>query len=165
MVMLAADIAFVIGVDTHKDTHSAAVLDRTGSVVWRGRDATTPAGLRRLVDTAHDHALGQRLWAIEQTGSYGSGLVMLLEALGEVAVEIDRPSRPARRNGAKNDDLDAVRAAREALSREHLAAPRSRGRREAIRALLTARRGAIHARTAAICQLKALVVIAAPGRY
>jgi transposase len=130
--------------------------------VWRGRDATTPAGLRRLVDTAHDHARGQRLWAIEQTGSYGSGLVMLLEALGEVAVEIDRPSRPARRNGAKNDDLDAVRAAREALSREHLAAPRSRGRREAIRALLTARRGAIHARTAAICQLKALVVIAAP---
>ena len=46
-------------------------------------------------------------------------------------MEIDRPARPARRNGAKSDELDAVRAAREALSREHPAASRARGDREA----------------------------------
>ena len=34
------------------------------------------------------------------------------------------PERPARRNGAKSDELDAIRAAREALSRDHLAQPR-----------------------------------------
>ena len=72
--------------------------------------------------------------------------------------EIDRPARPARRNGAKTDDLDAVRAAREALSRDHLAAPRARGDREAMRVLLAARHGAIVARTKAIGQLKALIV-------
>ena len=41
------------------------------------------------------------------------------------------PARPARRNGAKSDELDAVRAAREALSREHPAALRARGDWEA----------------------------------
>jgi transposase len=33
-------------------------------------------------------------------------------------VEIDRPARQARRHGAKNDELDAVPAVREALSRD-----------------------------------------------
>jgi transposase len=61
-------------------------------------------------------------------------------------VEIDRPARPARRNGAKTDDLDAVRAAREALGRDHLAQPRRRGDREAIRVLLTTRHSAMRAR-------------------
>ncbi len=71
----------------------------------------------------------------------------------------NRPTRaPARRDGAKSDDLDAVRAAREALTREHLAAPRARGDREAMRVLLTTREGAITARTKAIGQLKALIV-------
>lgn len=51
-----------------------------------------------------------------------------------------------------------MRAAREALAREHLAAPRARGDREAMRALLAARHGAIVARTKAIGQLKALIV-------
>ncbi|MGD8201891.1 hypothetical protein ACQE98_14680 [Ornithinimicrobium sp. W1679] len=75
-----------------------------------------------------------------------------------MVVGIDRPSRPARRNGAKSDELDAVRAAREALSREHHAAPRARGDREALRVLLTARHGAVVGRTKAIGQLKALIV-------
>jgi transposase len=74
--------------------------------------------------------------------------------------EIDRPKRPARRDGAKSDELDAVRAAREALQREHLAQPRARGEREAIRVLLITRRSAISARTKAINHLKALVVTA-----
>jgi transposase len=77
---------------------------------------------------------------------------------GEWVVEIDRPARPARRNGAKTDALDAVRAAREALAREHLAQPRRRGPREALRVLLTTREGAVQARTKTINHLKALVV-------
>jgi transposase len=72
--------------------------------------------------------------------------------------EIDRPARPARRNGANSDDLDAARAAREALGREHLAQPRRRGDREAVRVLLATRQGAVQSRTPAICHLKALVV-------
>jgi transposase len=64
----------------------------------------------------------------------------------------------ARRNGAKSDELDAARAAGEALSRTHLAQPRRRGDREALRVLLATREGAILARTKAVGQLKALIV-------
>ena len=85
---------------------------------------TDAFGYRRLRSFADQQAPERRVWAIEGTGSYGAGLTTSLLEHGEWVVEIDRPARPARRDGAKSDDLDAVRAAREALSREHLAAPR-----------------------------------------
>jgi hypothetical protein len=84
-------------------------------------------------------------------------MASFLAERGEWVIEIDRPRRPARRTG-KSDALDAVRAAREALGRDHLTAPRRRGDHQALRVLLATRRGAVAARTAAINQLKALVV-------
>ncbi|WZO54578.1 transposase [Microbacterium sp. LWH7-1.2] len=123
--------------------------------------ATDAFGYRRLQAFADSAAPGKRVWAIEGTGSYGAGLTTSLLEHGEWVVEIDRPARPARRDGAKSDDLDAVRAAREALSRDHLAAPRSRGDREALRVLVSAWQGAVVSRTKAIGQLKALIVNAA----
>ena len=158
MSMLAGQIDFVIGVDTHRDTNTAAVVTEAGAVVAQQRCTTDAMGYRRVVAFADEHAPGRRVWAIEGTGSFGSGLTTHLLERGEWVVEIDRPARPARRNGAKTDDLDAVRAAREALARDHLAAPRARGDREAMRVLLAARQGAIVARTKAIGQLKALIV-------
>src|SRR3954452_11981992 len=161
MGMLAEQADHVIGVDTHRDSHAAAaVAARTGAV-----DATTtiPAdafGYKRLLRFARKHAPGRRVWAIESSGSFGSGLTSFLLAHGEWVVEVDRPKRPTRRNGAKSDELDAIRAAREALGRDHLAQPRARGDREAVRVLLITRRGAIRARTKAINHLKALVVTA-----
>jgi hypothetical protein len=62
-------------------------------------------------------------------------------------VELDRPERATRRNGAKSDPLDAIRAAREALARTRLGAPRSSGQRQALSVLLTARRSAVDAAT------------------
>jgi transposase len=56
--------------------------------------------------------------------------------------------------------LDAIRAAKEALSTEHLIQPRIRGEREALRVLLVTRHGAVLAATAAINQLKGLIVSA-----
>jgi transposase len=100
----------------------------------------------------------RRCWAIEGTGSFGAGLTTDLLEQGEWVIEIDRPARPARRNGAKSDVLDAYRAAREAMGREHLAQPRRRGVREGIRVLLCTREGAVRARSRAPCHLQALVV-------
>jgi transposase len=57
----------------------------------------------------------------------GAGLTRFLHAHGEQVVELDRPKRAARRHGTKSDSLDAVRAAREALGRDHLAQPRAAG--------------------------------------
>jgi transposase len=78
-------------------------------------------------------------------------------------IELDRPSRPTRRHGAKSDPIDAVRAAREALSREHLSEPRADGERQALSVRLAARRLAVDAGSDAQRQIHALVV-AAPER-
>lgn len=157
--MLSGQVDYVIGVDTHRDTNTAAVVEAsTGAVVDDLQCTTDAMGYKRCYAFAAGRAPGRRVWAIEGTGSFGAGLTTFLLEHGEWVVEIDRPSRPARRDGAKTDDLDAVRAAREALAREHLAAPRARGNREAIRVLLTARQGAVVGRTKAIGQLKAMIV-------
>src|SRR4051812_1704860 len=160
MGMLAEDVDHVIGVDTHRDTHSAAIVAVTGVVVAHRGEPATPFGYKRLLRFVRHHAGPRRVWAIESSGSYGAGLTAFLLEHGEWVVEVYRPARPARRNGAKSDELDAVRAAHEALAREHLAQPRCRGEREAVRVLLITRRGAVRARTKAINHLKALVVTA-----
>jgi transposase len=159
---LAELVSHVIGVDTHKDTHTGAVVIALSG----GTEAieTVPAnrvGYESLLEMADSHAdPTERAWAIEGTGSYGAGLAEFLTARGEWVIEIDRPTRPARRDGAKSDALDAVRAAREALGRERWAAPRARGEREAMRVLVTTREGAVRDRTRAINQLKAMTVSA-----
>jgi transposase len=158
MGMLADRVDYVIGVDTHRDSHSVAVCKPSGAVTAEATAAADAFGYRRLLRFASEEAAGRRVWAIEGTGSFGAGLTTFLLEQGEWVVEVDRPARPARRNGAKSDELDAARAAGEALSRRHLAQPRRRGDREALRVLLAARQGAITARTKAIGQLKGLIV-------
>ena len=156
--MLADQVDHVIGIDTHRDAHSVAVCSPSGGVVAETRVAADAFGYKRLLRFAARQAPRRRVWAIEGTGSFGAGLTAFLLEHGEWVVEVDRPARPARRNGSKTDALDAARAAREALAREYLAQPRRRGSREAIRVLLATRDGAVVARTKAISQLKALII-------
>lgn len=158
MSMLAGMVDAVIGVDTHRDHHTVAVVDTAGGSMAAIELAADAFRSRRMLAFGKEHAPGRRVWAIEGTGSFGAGLTTYLLEHEEWVVEIDRPARPARRNGAETDELDAVRAAREALARDHLAQPRQRGDREAMRVLLTTRAGTVVARTKAICQLKALIV-------
>ena len=75
----------------------------------------------------------------------------------EIVREIDSPRRPARRMGKKDDDIDAIRAAREALGRDVLAEPRCTGDRDAMATLLVARRSAVQMATDTERQLLALV--------
>jgi transposase len=159
MSMLADDHDVVIGVDTHKHTHTAAALRPTGAVLEQLTVPADPRGYRRLIAFGQGHG-DSRLWAIEGTGSFGAGLTTALVAHGERVVEVDRPKRPARRAGAKSDDIDAVRAARQALAGDGVAEPRCRGEREAIRVLLATRAQAIEFRTWAISALHALVTSA-----
>jgi len=157
MTVLADRVDGVIGVDTHRDTLTAAAVTAVGGLLGQLVVAADAAGYQRLLDFARARVPGRRCFAVEGAGSYGAGLTRLLVERGEWVVEVDRPKRPARRGG-KSDALDAVRAAREALAQERLAAPRRRGDREALRVLLATRQGAVTARTGAINQLKALIV-------
>lgn len=160
MPMLAELVELVIGVDTHADTHTAALV----AVDTRALLATitVPAdadGYTQLLELAEAHG-GLRCWAIEGTGGYGAGLARHLAEHTEKVIELDRPVRPARRAGAKSDVIDAERAARDALARTHLAAPKTGPERAALQALLTARRSAVDAATTAQRQLRALVITA-----
>jgi transposase len=160
MSMLAELVEVVIGVDTHKDTHTAVVLEaRTGAVLARATVAANPDGYAELVALAEQHA-GLRAWAMEGTGGYGAGLARHLADAGELVVELDRPKRPARRAGAKSDPIDAERAARDALARTRLAQPKTGPERAALQMRLTARRAAVEAATAAQRQLLAMVITA-----
>jgi transposase len=160
MAMLAEHVDGVIGVDTHTHNLTAAAVNPVGAVLGQRTEPAQLAGYQRLLRFGRVRVPGRRVWALEGTGSYGAGLAAFLADHHEQVVEIDRPARPARRDGANSDLLDAARAAREALARTHLARPRARGRREALRVLLACRHGAVQARTAAVNQLKALLVTA-----
>jgi transposase len=160
MNSLAEIVEVVIGVDTHVETHTAAVVDaHTGAVLDELTVPTTPGGYQELVDLADAHS-PLRAWAVEGTGGHGAGLARHLARGEEVVVELDRPERAKRRHGAKSDPLDAVRAAREALARPRLGTPRAGGDRQALSVLLAARRSAVDASTVAQRQLFSLVIAA-----
>jgi len=159
MPMLAEQYDYVIGGDPDRDTVDLAVLDAT-SAGFRAHLTQTAdaAGYAQMVTWAQRQAPGARVWALEGTGNYGAGLASFLAEAGEDVVEIDRVKRA--RRGGKNDQIDAVRAAREALSREVQVNPRQRGLREAMRVVLTTRHAVLVSRTKAINELKALIVTA-----
>ena len=160
MSMLAEVVELVIGVDTHTDTHTAAVVvAATGALLETVTVPADPGGYQSLLAVAERHG-GLRAFAVEGAGGYGAGLARHLATAGEVVVELDRPARPARRGGRRSDPLDAERAARDALARTHLAAPKTGPQRGALQALLTARRSAVEAATDAQRQLRALVITA-----
>jgi hypothetical protein len=160
MASLADLVDIVVGVDTHKHTHTAAVIAAgTGGQVGELTVETDPGGYAALVELADAHS-GLRAWAIEGTGSYGAGLVRHLRQRGEFVIELDRPTRSVRRHGAKSDPLDAARAAREALARPNVGEPRAPGERAALSVLLAGRRSAVNAASVAKCQLQALVTAA-----
>jgi transposase len=103
MAMLADSVEVVIGVDTHKHTHTAAVVAAaTGQTMVTITVAATPGGYQQLLELAGRQA-SRRIWAIESTGGYGAGLTRFLAAHQEQVAELDRPKRAARRHGAKSD--------------------------------------------------------------
>jgi transposase len=161
MAMLADTADAVIGVDTHTDTHTACLLDHLGRELATVTTTADSRGYAELIAWAGNHAPGPRLaWAVEGTRSHGLGLTRYLHAHGQLVAEAGRPARASRRPGGKSDPADAARAARDALSAQRLAQPRSDGTREALRILLTARAQATTARTAAVNTVKALILAA-----
>jgi transposase len=161
MWMLADSYDVVIGVDTHRDRHAlAAVRSFDGAVLGSCSISADPVGYHAALCFAAEHASERRVWALEGTGSYGAGLARTLAAQDELVIEVDRPNRASKRANAKSDELDAIRAARTALGRETHATPRGGPTHDALRALMTTRDAAVHARTAALNQLRALVATA-----
>jgi transposase len=149
-----------IGVDTHRDAQVAVACDRQGRRLGSLQVAASPKGYLQLLGWAQ--SLGEPAFAIEGSGSYGRGLARVLEAAGFSVFECERPRRRDRRRG-KSDLIDATLAAKRLLAGEGLSRLRSEGEREDLRLLLLERRSAERARTAALNQLRSLLVTAPPG--
>ena len=148
------------GVDTHLDVHVAAAVNPVGGLLGVESFPTTPAGYHDLSSWLSSFGPVERV-GVEGSGTYGAGLARHLSASGIVVVEVDRPNRQARRRNGKSDELDAIEAARAALSgRASGAAKSATGNVEALRTLLVAKRSARSIRIKTIGQLRHLVITA-----
>lgn len=150
----------VVGVDTHKETHTAVALDQLGKMLNQLAIPTSPAGYRKLLNWSL--RLGNApSFGIEGTGSYGAGLSRFLLDQGLEVIEVDRPNRRARRLKGKSDPLDAEQAARAVLAGVASAKPKAADAEvEMARALKVARSSAVKAMSQASHSLHNLVVTA-----
>ena len=159
--MLADEVDYVIGVDTHRDQHTLAVIVApAGAVLAQTVVGANRRGYSAALRFADTHALGGRAWAIEGAGHYGAGLTRYLAEHGETVLEVGRQARGERRLRGKDDPLDAIRAARAGLTAETRTLPRSGQRQEALRVLLLARRSSVDVRRVALVQLRSVIVTA-----
>lgn len=148
----------VIGADTHLETIHVGALTDSGRPLGDAEFPTTPTGYYVAVRWAQ--SFGEVFIAgVEGTSSYGAGFTQALQNNNIHVVEVNRPDRAARRRQGKSDLLDAYSAARAVLAGHGLAVPKDPNT-GALKALLTARRGAVKARSAAIQQIKDLLVTA-----
>ncbi|ONH58903.1 IS110 family transposase [Frankia sp. CcI49] len=153
----------VLGVDTHKDIHVAAVLTTLGAALASEQFPATATGYQHLLDWARTFGQVSRA-GVEGTGSYGAGLTRFLQSAGVEVTEVNRPDRAARRSQGKTDTVDAEAAARSVLAGRAQAVPKSAdGPVEGMRVLRVAKESAVKARTQALNQLKAILVAADPA--
>lgn len=154
----------IAGIDTHKKEHSLCLLDGLGRKVLEGSFRASEEGYRDIADAIGDPR-GCVVVGIECTMTYGAGVCRYLVSKGYNVVEVLSPRKSGRRPGeGKSDPIDAERAARAAVAGDHTSVPKAGdGWVEGLRCLLTARRTAVKASTAAVNAAKALLV-SAPER-
>ena len=63
---------------------------------------------------------------VEATGTYGAGLLRLLQKAGIEVLEVTAPDKQDRRKRGKSDDLDAQNAAHAAFAGKRTVTPKSR---------------------------------------
>ena len=111
-------MAVMIGVDPHKGSHTAVVVDGTEAALAQIRVRTGPAQLDRLLEWAA--VFPERTWAIENATGLGYLLAQQLVAAGEVVLDV-QPKLAARvrllatESTNKNDPHDARAVAIAAL--------------------------------------------------
>ena len=95
--MVAELVDYVVGVDTHRDEHTLALVEAaTGAMVAQRTVSTDGRGYARALRFAREQAQGARVWALEGAGHYGAGLARYLSE--------------ARRDGARGGPLVPERA-------------------------------------------------------
>lgn len=109
-----------IGIDTHKDTLAACLVDELGVALEERTFDNDPAGHRALLDWASASA-GATI-GVEGSSSFGAPAARFLVAAGravrEVPPQLSRRERIRTRRSGKSDPADALAIAR-VTAREH----------------------------------------------
>jgi transposase len=109
----------VLGVDVHKHTHTAVVVDQLGRQCGQRTVRAIDSGHEQLVAWARREYPGQRLWAVEDCRHVSTRLERALLAAGERVVRVPPKlmagARTSARASGKSDPIDALAVARAAL--------------------------------------------------
>ena len=158
--MTQQDTLIVGGVDAHADTHHVAALDQRGALLSTKSFPTTTPGYSQLLDWLSRFGEIDAV-AVESTGSYAAALVRYLHEHDVRVLEVNQPHAHARRRVGKSDPIDAEMAARLFLAGKAKAVPKQTdGIVESIRLLRAARHSAVKSRSAAIVQLRDIIITA-----
>jgi transposase len=155
--------AVVVGVDTHQQTHHAAVVDLDGRRLGDRGFAATRTGYDELLAWARSHSKDGALArvGVESTGSYGAGLTRRLLVEGIDLYEVARPEKATRVKHGKSDPVDAYSAAEQVRTGRASGRPKlTTGVVESLRMLKVPRDSAVRERTRAYCQLRDLITAA-----
>jgi len=148
----------IIGADTHKRSHTVALIASTGLELAAQEFEANAKGYKDALAWAC--SFGEPLRAgIESTGSYGAGLCSYLIESGIMVYDVYSPDKKRRRLKGKDDVKDAFQAAQAALSYTRCA--QAKDRNEAVSAVLALENAyclCVRQRTACINALKAEIV-------
>ena len=157
---------FIIGIDPHKGSHTAAVLDDREMVVGELRVDADRQQRDRLLTFAAPYS--PRTWAIEAAGGLGALLAQQLLEAGETVLDVP-PALSARARlldsgrTDKSDPHDARSAAIVALRHDSLQQVRRVDHTAVLRLLADRRQDLIALRTRTVCRLHALICLLIPG--
>jgi transposase len=156
----------MIGVDPHKASHTAAVLDEHGRPLDQQRISATLEGYQTLRSWAAQWP--QRCWAVEGAHGLGRALAQRLVADGEQVVDV--PAKLAARvrvlsvgHGRKSDPDDAVSVAVAARSVPQLRQVGVEDQAVVLHLLTKRRQDLVAARTQTINRLHRLLMDLVPG--
>ncbi|HEV2772371.1 MAG TPA: IS110 family transposase [Thermoleophilaceae bacterium] len=141
----------VIGVDPHKQTHTAAAVEgRTAKLCGETTVRAREEGHERLLAWARSLD-SERTWAIEDCRHVSGGLERFLLRSGECVVRVPPKlmagARRSQREPGKSDPIDALAVARAALREPDLPAARLSGPEREIALLLDHREDLVSERT------------------
>jgi transposase len=141
----------VIGVDPHKQTHTAAAVDRsTGELVGELTVKGDQEGHARLLEWARELG-GERRFALEDCRQVSCRLERFLIGRGERVVRVPPKlmagARRAARSRGKSDAIDALAVARAAIREPGLPAAQLEGASRQLRLLVDHREDLVCERT------------------
>jgi transposase len=156
----------LIGIEPHKGSHTAVVVDRDEVEVARVKVRADRHQLARLLEFAAPY--GPRTWAIESAGGLGYLLAQQLVAAGEPVIDV--PATLASRvrllgsgRGSKNDPNDALSTAIAALRHPDLRHVAKEDHAQVLALLARRHKNLTSLRTQAICRLHAELATLMPG--